>query len=322
MTMTLPPAGGDRPSPDQLVAAHERRLAAMDRLLRASHPAPAIRPDDLVLRTDGGLGVVRTHRPDPASFLAAWGAAEQHQLTVRIGGVDPPAAMDALLVQCRQALRSRVAGEDPETELTLTWPSRDAAVTPVLLQHNLRLSHVIAARPARRPVPAATVSPEVETRPIEPGDLDQAARLWLSAVTWDAQFGAAVLRGSTASAIESRLTELVVRGRGWTWVARHRSQVVGLLVISPPERSGWIAPLTAPAPVAYLDCLVVDQQYRGAGVGAELVRHGHAALDGVGVAVTLLHYAATNPLSAPFWHRCGYRPLWSGWQARPASRLT
>jgi hypothetical protein len=56
-------------------------------------------------------------------------------------------------------------------------------------------------------------------------------------------------------------------------------------------------------------------------VGAALVRRGHGDLDAAGVDVTLLHYAGLNPLSGPFWHRCGYRPLWTGWQARPASRL-
>jgi hypothetical protein len=32
----------------------------------------------------------------------------------------------------------------------------------------------------------------------------------------------------------------------------------------------------------------------------------------------LLHYEQTNPLSAPFWSRQGYRPLWTSWESRPA----
>lgn len=32
-------------------------------------------------------------------------------------------------------------------------------------------------------------------------------------------------------------------------------------------------------------------------------------------------YAGANPLSAPFWHRCGYRPLWTSGPVRPAARL-
>ena len=27
------------------------------------------------------------------------------------------------------------------------------------------------------------------------------------------------------------------------------------------------------------------------------------------------------PLSAPFWNRMGYRPLWIGWEVRPAASL-
>ena len=47
----------------------------------------------------------------------------------------------------------------------------------------------------------------------------------------------------------------------------------------------------------------------------------HAVLDARGVDTTLLHYAQLNPLSAPFWSRMGYRPLWTGWEVRPAASL-
>ena len=46
-----------------------------------------------------------------------------------------------------------------------------------------------------------------------------------------------------------------------------------------------------------------------------------AVLDARGVDITLLHYAQLNPLSAPFWSRMGYRPLWTGWEVRPAASL-
>ena len=50
-------------------------------------------------------------------------------------------------------------------------------------------------------------------------------------------------------------------------------------------------------------------------------RELHQAADESGVAVTLLHYEQVNPLSGPFWHQQGYRPLWTSWEARPASTL-
>jgi hypothetical protein len=39
------------------------------------------------------------------------------------------------------------------------------------------------------------------------------------------------------------------------------------------------------------------------------------------VGVSVLNYAAMNPLSGPFWHRMGYRPVWTTWEVRPALAL-
>ena len=60
---------------------------------------------------------------------------------------------------------------------------------------------------------------------------------------------------------------------------------------------------------------------RGSGIGAALTQRLHAELDAAGVPVTLLHYAQVNPLSAPFWNRMGYRPLWTMWEIQPAGAL-
>lgn len=45
------------------------------------------------------------------------------------------------------------------------------------------------------------------------------------------------------------------------------------------------------------------------------------AVGAAGVPVILLHYEQLNPLSMPFWSRHGYRPLWTTWQASPASAM-
>ncbi|MGH3681233.1 MAG: GNAT family N-acetyltransferase, partial [Natronosporangium sp.] len=170
----------------------------------------------------------------------------------------------------------------------------------------------------------------IRVRPITADDLDAAADRWLEEVRWDAQFGSATERPSTLGAVRRELTGLVARDQPWTWVTETAAgttagttggELTGLVVVSPPDRAEWIANLTCAAPVAYLSCLVVSAGRRGGGVGAALVRQAHAALDAAGVNVTLLHYAALNPLSGPFWHRCGYRPLWTIWHARPASEL-
>jgi predicted N-acetyltransferase YhbS len=67
--------------------------------------------------------------------------------------------------------------------------------------------------------------------------------------------------------------------------------------------------------------LSVRPDERGSGVGAALVAGLHRALEAAGVAVTPLHHGQVNPLSAPFWSRMGYRPLWTNWEIRPARAL-
>jgi len=59
----------------------------------------------------------------------------------------------------------------------------------------------------------------------------------------------------------------------------------------------------------------------GAGAGTALVRHVHREPDRAGFNATLLHYLGMSPLAGPFWHRCGYRPLTTNWEVRPASQL-
>ena len=75
------------------------------------------------------------------------------------------------------------------------------------------------------------------------------------------------------------------------------------------------------APVAYLELMDRAARRAGRGVAAALVARLHQVADESGVAVTLLHYEQVNPLSGPFWHQQGYRPLWTSWEARPASTL-
>jgi GNAT superfamily N-acetyltransferase len=96
---------------------------------------------------------------------------------------------------------------------------------------------------------------------------------------------------------------------------------VALTVVEPPDAATWIANMTRPGATAYLQTMFVRPDERHDGIGAALVRQVHSELDARGIDLTLLHYAQVNPLSAPFWHRMGYRPLWSTWEARPASAL-
>ena len=60
---------------------------------------------------------------------------------------------------------------------------------------------------------------------------------------------------------------------------------------------------------------------RGSGFGRALMAHVHRELHRGGATRTYLYYNPTNPLSSVFWHRQGYRPLWTMWEVRPAAAL-
>lgn len=302
-----------------IVAGHERRLATLDPLLPRTHPLPERRPDDTPLVVDGGVGIVRRSRPDPEAIDATWGAAEQHLLLPRVAGPDPVAAMERLLAGWREQVAAQAGPGNPDSEATLSWPSRDVAMTQLFLRYGLAPLTVIAARVAGRPVP--DVASAAQVRPLRDDDVEAALQLWLEVVRWDSQFNTVTERPSTAGVFRTELRKALARDQSWSFAAEVDGQVRGLLIISPPDQAGWIAPLVSAAPTAYLGTQVVTAGQRGNGVGAALVRRGHRALDDAGVAVTLLHYAGLNPLSGPFWHRCGYRPLWTIWKVHPAARL-
>jgi GNAT superfamily N-acetyltransferase len=122
-------------------------------------------------------------------------------------------------------------------------------------------------------------------------------------------------------ALRREAGELLAAPDPWVWLAERDGAPFGLLYAERPEAAGWIAPMVRAAPVAYLELMDVLPGERGRGVAAALVARLHQAADESGVAVTLLHYEQANPLSGPFWHQQGYRPLWTSWEARPVGTL-
>ena len=214
------------------------------------------------------------------------------------------------------------ATRGPDTSASVVWPSLDVTGVQALLRHGLQPLTVIAARtrpngppPAPRPAYGAAI------RPAGPGDEEQVLDLELRLIRYDMHFGGPVWRGATAKLVRDEVRDSLARPDPWTWIAERNGRAVGLLVAQPPQDAGWIAGMTSKTPAAYLQTMFVEGHERGTGIGAALVRNLHARLDGMGVAVTLLHHSQVNPLSAPFWYRMGYRPLWTSWEARPANAL-
>jgi GNAT superfamily N-acetyltransferase len=188
----------------------------------------------------------------------------------------------------------------------------------VFLSHGLAPRSVVAVRPAGRPTPTCGA---VAVRPAGLDDIEPALALELESLSWDNQFGAAFPNPGSADAVRSELATVLSAAPRWAWVASIDGETVGFLRVQPPDAATWIAPMVGLEPAGYVAVMSVTAQQRGGGAGSALMTAAHAEFDRIGVAVSVLHYAALSPLSGPFWHRCGYRPLWTSWQARPTSML-
>jgi hypothetical protein len=140
-------------------------------------------------------------------------------------------------------------------------------------------------------------------------------------IRFDAHFAGVVERPSTAAALRREAAGLLAGPECWTWLAERDGSVTGMVAAQRPEAAGWIAPMVRQAPAAYLMFGFVLPTERASGTGAALTARLHREIEAAGVAVTLLHYEQTNPLSTPFWSRQGYRPLWTSWETRPAGTL-
>lgn len=336
-------AAGGEPAA-RVSAQASRRWQAIDPLL----PVPAAPPPGCGARlvavgADGSPSAIGTceHWAGAAGSLdLAWGASRRFELTTRLAGPDVPGALDQLLLLWRDHLAEVPGADGADTAAIVTWPSRDIGGVETLLRHGLAPLTVIAARTrgrgpagladgppprARRVLPSAgrsaTAPEDVRIRRAGPADIDAVAGLGLEVIRYDAHFGSVTERPDTAQALRREAAAALARPEPWAWLAEHGGTPVGLLYAERPESAGWIAPMAGPAPVAYLMLMVVLPGQRGSGVGAELVRRLHREIDAAGVAVTLLHYAQLNPLSAPFWSQQGYRPLWTSWEASPARAI-
>lgn len=297
---------------DPILDAHRRRWRQLDPWLPTAAPLPEASGQDTVLACANGKGVARSYRVDLDSFEASWSAARTYELLARVGG---STAMDTLLTQWQDHVAGLAAPGERDAWAMLTWPSRDTQMTPVFVAHGLTPLSVLAARPARRPSPSPEA--DVRLRELAPARIGAAAAMWAAVIGWDEPFGTMAVRESTGASIRRELTQALRSHHPWIWLAEDQGEPVGLIVVSPPERAAWAAQMVATSPAAYLTCLGVTPSHRGHGVGAALVQTAHAALDRTPARVTLLHYAALSPLSGPFWHRCGYRPLWTTWARRP-----
>jgi GNAT superfamily N-acetyltransferase len=302
-----------------------RRWQRLDPLLPGPGELPEVCMAPLLARgTNGrlaGLGICRHQHVPADTMMQTWGTATRLVLTLRLREPDTRAATDDLLTQWREHLARQSEATADDTAAVVNWPARDVTGVLALLRHGLQPMTVIAARPAGRPTQAERAVPGLIVRPAGPSDLDVVTEMAMSVVRYDAQFGGAIPRPATGALLRAETQAALARRPAWIWLAEQDGRLAGLTVVEPPEAAAWIAGMTRPGATAYLQFMFVRPDERGRGTGTALVRHVHGELDARGIDVTLLIHAQLNPLSAPFWHRMGYRPLWTNWEARPAAAL-
>jgi GNAT superfamily N-acetyltransferase len=308
---------------DDINEATRRRWRDLDPMLPAPGDLPA--GCSVPLMTTGGNGrpagvAVCRHQYVPAHALEqVWGTATRLVLTPRLREPDAHAALDDLLGQWHDHLAGLPEADNEDAAAMIEWPSRDISGVNALLKHGMQAITVMAVRSAGRAILADVGPPaDVVIREAGPDDLDAVTELEMGVIRFDAHFGAAILRTATETLVREATRKALARRQAWVWVAERSGRPVGLVHVLPPDESAWIAGMTGPGSTAYLQSMFVGPDERGGGLGAALVKRAHDELDARGISITLLHYAQMNPLSGPFWSRMGYRPLWTGWESRPA----
>lgn len=304
----------------EVIAAHQARRDGIDRLLAPAQPLPKPGKWDRTLSCPGGVALVRNTLADPDSWGYTFFAAHETRLAAKADG--PKAFAELLdLWAAQEEFRP-----GPDSIATVTWPSRDTEMSRALVERGFAPQSIFAVRLAgprhAGPPAAARAEPTLVIRRAEPtlvirravpSDTDAVMRLWMEQLRWETQFGGVSIRPSTAAGLAGQVAEAVGGQDKRAWLAERGGVAVGLIVIQPPAYATWASRMIRVGPAAYLNCGVVAAWERGYGVGSALVRRVHAELDAEGIGAILLHYTAANPLSGPFWSRCGYRPLLTAW---------
>lgn len=286
-------------------------FAALDPLLPVEPGASE--GERLHARLPGGEEVSGVlYRSRFSGWESLWRATETWELRPLPGatGYDATAALLGAL-----RARLRTARPPRDSACALTWPSRDSGATRALLDGGLTPYTVLGVREAV-PVPPDAVAPTVTVRIATPADTDEAVGLWLAELRYSALVGSAVERDGAADWLAAELHR-AVRAREGVWLAEADGVPVGLAVCGRPAPH----PLLSEGRWGHVGTVSVASPARGTGVGRALVSVAHRELLAGGARGTHLFYSPHNALSSVFWHRQGYRPLWTTWEVRPAGAL-
>jgi len=298
-----------------LLAAQSTRYEWLDPLL----PPAAVPPDGRVLaaalrRGDrvGGVVVLAEHEQGSASTL--WSPRYVWELYPLLG--DSAAdGMEALLRELHRVVDSTT--RDPDAACLVTWPSRDAAASGPLLRHGFVPLSVLAVRPGPVGPPG-----RASVRQAGPADLETVLDLELAELAYSTELGVTPRRADAAAIRRASLARCLDAGEP-VWLAERDGVPVGVAHcrLIDVTTTAPLATRLRPGRWGYVNSVSVLATARGTGVGRELMAVAHHELHAAGATATFLYQHPVNPLSSVFWARQGYRPLWTGWEVRPAGAL-
>ncbi|WP_051277382.1 GNAT family N-acetyltransferase [Marmoricola sp. URHB0036] len=296
----------------QVHDAHVRRLAGIDPLVRVGSLDVTSEACVEWSADRQAVALVDVRETDPESEAGLWVEDRVVRLQVRAATDQAAAATHDLLERAH-----RIAGDACTTHVSVA--SRDTAMVRPLLRAGFAPNAVLAVHRLTRS-DVQPLSPgeqhEVAVREARPDDLDAVVAADVAVQAYDARLGGLPERPDAERVIRPGVEKALRERPGWTWVAELDGAVVGVCQMEPPEDAQWVAGEVASPSTAYLADLHVDPAARGRQVGSRLVAAAHLRATAAGAQVVLLHHAAANPLSTPFWARAGYRPLVTGWARR------
>ncbi|QWF85582.1 GNAT family N-acetyltransferase [Amycolatopsis sp. CA-230715] len=297
-----------------LLAAQRDHFARLDPLLPAA--AGASRGDELRAATAAGdevAGILHRYDHQPGSPDLVWSAATAWHLFPFVGGTGL-AGMDALLTAWASRMATEDSGED--SACVVAWPSRDAEAARAFLDHGMTPLTVLAIRESD----AGEDVPRTGIRRARGEDFEQVLAITAAAT---------VYTGLTGSRYREDTSALVAPGlratldSGSAYVAERDGAIAGVadcqwvhsLAGSP---AGELLP---PGKWAYVNAVSTVARLRGRGIGRAIMATAHDDFLAAGARGSYLYYNPPNPLAPVFWHRQGYRPLWTYWETRPAAAL-
>ncbi len=302
-----------------LFDAHRARFAAVDRLLPEAAPAPVAgeRVDAATAAGVGVTGVVQRQLHGPDDIPLLWSAADVRQLFPFIGNTGTE-GMDVLLRAWRTWMDAESPGED--SSCVVNWPSRDAAAIRAFLDHGLVPMSALAVRTGCHP--GATADDGVAVRRARTEDFEEVLAMAVSTHDYIGQV-ATRQRSNAAELLAPALERALGKDTPLLWLAEREGVTVAF------AHAAWItsSPGSAEAELlphgrwGYVNNVITVPGLRGNGLGRTLMSVVHKEFSADGADGTYLYYNPTNPLSSVFWHRQGYRPLWTSWEVHPASAL-